>query len=95
MATYAGAVDILGWAGHEVQWRGPVPELGRRDGDLRALYQDGPPETIRAILDRYGARFVVVGDVERQKYGDQVATRFDNLLPVAIRAGNVAIYRAR
>jgi YYY domain-containing protein len=95
MATYSGAVDVIGWAGHEVQWRGPIAELGRREGDMRALYQEGTPETIRAILDRYGVRFVVVGDVERQKYGDGVMTRFDNVLPVALRAGNVIIYRAR
>ncbi len=94
-ATYSGAVDVIGWAGHELQWRGPIPELGRRDGDLRQLYQDGSTEAIRAVLDRYGVRFVVVADVERQKYGDAVTSRFEGVLPVAIRAGNVTIYRSR
>jgi uncharacterized membrane protein len=95
MATYSGAVDVIGWAGHELQWRGPIAELGRRSDDMRALYQDAPPDAIRSILDRYGVRFVVVGDVERQKYGDQVVNRFDGILPLAVRSGNVSIYRAR
>jgi len=95
MATYSGAADVIGWAGHELQWRGPIAELGRRESDMRALFQEAPVEAIRAILDRYGVRFVVVGDVERQKYGDQVATRFENVLPVAVRLGNITIYRAR
>jgi YYY domain-containing protein len=95
MATYSGASTVIGWVGHELQWRGPIAELGRREGDLRGLYHDAPAEGIRPLLERYDVRFVVVGDIERQKYGDAVATRFDGILPVAFRSGGVTIYRAR
>ena len=69
MSTYSGASTVLGWAGHELQWRGPLPELGTRSADMAALYRDAPVENIRGILDRYGIQFVVVGDVERKTYG--------------------------
>jgi uncharacterized membrane protein len=95
MATYSGAVGVMGWAGHELQWRGPLAELSKREGDLAALYRDALPDGIRPILDRYGVRYVVVGDIERQRYGDQVDTRFDNILPLAVRIGNTRVYRAR
>ena len=95
MSTYSGAATVLGWAGHELQWRGPLPEMGVRQGDMASLYRDAPIDAIRPILDRYAIRFVVVGDVERKSYGDQVATRFDNVLPVALRSGSTVIYRAR
>jgi uncharacterized membrane protein len=95
MATYSGATTVLGWAGHELQWRGPVPELGTRTGDLSALYRDAPVERVQGILDRYGIQFVVVGDVERKSYGDGVTARFEGILPVAFRAGTTVIYRAR
>ncbi len=95
MSTYSGAATIVGWAGHELQWRGPLPELGSRQTDLAALYRDAPVDAIRGILDRYGVRFVVVRDVERKKYGDTVTSRFDGVLPVAFRAGSTVIYRAR
>jgi len=95
MATYSGATTVLGWAGHELQWRGPVPELGIRTGDLRALYRDAPVESIRSLIDRYSIQFIVVGDVERQSYGDGVSARFEGVLPVAFRAGTTVIYRAR
>ena len=95
MSTYSGAATVLGWVGHELQWRGPVPELGARQTDLAALYRDGPPDAIRAILDRYAVQFVVVGDVERKSYGEDVSTRFEGVLPVAFRSGNTAIYRTR
>jgi uncharacterized membrane protein len=95
MASYAGVVDVLGWAGHELQWRGPLPELGIRDADMDLLYKTADPSGIRSILDRYNVDYVVVGDVERQKYGDGVDTRFRDQLPVAFQSGRVTIYRAR
>jgi YYY domain-containing protein len=95
LATYSGASTIVGWVGHELQWRGPIPELGARQADLTRLYQDAPADAIRPILDRYGAGYVVVGDVERSSYGAAVTARFEGILPVAFRAGTTVIYRAR
>jgi YYY domain-containing protein len=95
MATYSGAATILGWAGHELQWRGPLPELSTRAADLNSLYRDTPVERIRGILDRYGVRFVVVGDIERKIYEDAVTARFEGVLPIAFRSGTTVIYRAR
>jgi uncharacterized membrane protein len=94
-STYSGAATVLGWAGHELQWRGPIPEIGVRQGDLAALYRNAPLDAIRPILDRYAIQYVVVGDTERQKYGEGVTTRFENALPVAFRSGGDVIYRAR
>jgi uncharacterized membrane protein len=95
MATYSGAAAVLGWAGHELQWRGPLPELGRREGDLTGLYRDAAPDALRPILARYQVQYVVVGDLERQQYGDGVESRFEGVLPVAFRSGRTVIYRAR
>lgn len=95
LATYSGSATVLGWAGHELQWRGPLPELSARQADLAALYRDAPVEGLRAILDRYAVRFVVVGDLERKSYGDNVTSRFEGVLPPAFRSGITVIYRAR
>jgi YYY domain-containing protein len=94
LATYSGSVAVLGWAGHELQWRGPLPEIGSRQGQLSALYRDAPVEQVRSILDRYGVQYVAVGDPERKHYGDAVTARFDNVLPVAFRSGSQVIYKA-
>jgi YYY domain-containing protein len=95
MSTYSGAAGVLGWVGHELQWRGPIPELGRRESELRAVYVDAAPDAIRGILDRYGVRYVVVGDVERSEYGEGVSSRFEGVFPVAFRSGSNTIYRVR
>jgi YYY domain-containing protein len=95
MATYSGGTTIVGWAGHELQWRGPQPVIGIRQTDLALIYRDASPDQVRGILDRYSVAFVVVSDEERRAYGDGVATRFEGILPVAFRSGNIVIYRTR
>jgi uncharacterized membrane protein len=92
MSVYSGASSILGWAGHELQWRGPIPEIGQREQDVTQLYT-APLTSARVILANYAVDFVVVGDVERSRYGSQVDSQFEGSLPVAFRAGRTTIYR--
>ena len=89
----SGAATVLGWIGHELQWRGPLPELSRRQADIEQIYR-GDPQALPGLLARYGVRFVVVSDIERAQYGAAVDTRFEGVLPVAFRAGPITIYRA-
>lgn len=93
MATYSGMATVLGWAGHELQWRGPIPELGSRQADLASIYRDAPRDAIRGLLDRYNVAYIVVGDQERKTYGPEVASRFDTLFPIALRTPTITIYR--
>jgi YYY domain-containing protein len=95
MATFSGGAAVLGWPGHELQWRGPLAALGTREADMAALYRDAPPEQVRAILDRYRVQYIVVGEVEREVYGPEVETRFVNSLPLAFRSGSIAIFKSR
>ncbi len=93
MATFSGGATVIGWPGHELQWRGPLPVLGQRESDVERLYA-GDPAAIDEVSRRYGVAYVVVGDQERQRYGTAVDTRFEGRLPVAFRSGRVVIYRA-
>lgn len=65
MAAMTGVPAIIGWNGHEDQWRGGQPELrnqiGPRQADVAAIYAD--PQS--ALLDTYGATLLFVGDYER------------------------------
>ncbi len=39
MATYSGLPNVLGWPGHESQWRGGAVEMGSREADIETIYQ--------------------------------------------------------
>jgi YYY domain-containing protein len=95
MAT--GLPAILGWGGHEDQWRGGTSEArAGRFEDVEALYRSGDPDVIQGIIDKYDVSFIYVGPVERDpgKYGPGVTAAFESMnLPVAFSQGAVTIYR--
>lgn len=59
-----GLPTVLGWQRHETQQRS-TPELDARWMDIRALYDDPDPAVKRAVIERYGITYIVIGDVER------------------------------
>lgn len=93
VSTFSGLPAILGWAGHELQWRGNGAELGERERDVEALYRSGDELTIKRLLDRYQVSYVFVGGLERAKYGAGVDTRFAGLLQPVYQVGDVTVYR--
>ena len=38
VAVYSGQPTVLGWVGHELQWRGSLTEVGSRQADIQTLY---------------------------------------------------------
>jgi uncharacterized membrane protein len=69
MSTLTGLPTILGWPGHEVQWRGNDAFLIPRERDLRTIYSSIDQDEILQALEHYGARYVYVGPRERALYG--------------------------
>ncbi len=95
VATFSGGATVIGWVGHELQWRGPLPALSQREADVERLYRETDPTVLRAMVARYGVQFVVVGDAERGQYGEQAETNVRAALPAAYRSGRTTVYRAR
>jgi YYY domain-containing protein len=72
IATHSGQPGVLGWPGHEGQWRGGYTEVGSREPDLNLLYVTPDWDQAKEMLLRYSIRYVVVGPAEYNRYGDRV-----------------------
>lgn len=91
VSTRSGLPTVLGWPGHESQWRGGGEEMGSRYGDIQNLYETRDWTEASRILESYHVRYVYVGSLERSTY--QVNTgKFDDMLTVVYRNDNVIIY---
>ncbi len=84
---------MLGWAGHELQWRGATPEPGIREPDIRQAYTAPRWQETADLLDRYHVDYVIVGPLELATYGPGVKAKFDRALEVVFEGEGVAIYR--
>jgi YYY domain-containing protein len=93
ISALTGLPAVLGWGGHQMQWRGNYDEPARREADLQTLYTTLDPAEARAILDRYRVAYVYVGPVERGRYPESGLQKFAAMFPAAYEAQDVTIYR--
>jgi uncharacterized membrane protein len=92
VSTLSGQPTVLGWPGHESQWRGGYEEQGSRQGDIESLYATSDWNTAREIIARYDIRYVFVGNLERGKPLQE--EKFQRNMRMVFQQGNVAIYEA-
>jgi uncharacterized membrane protein len=94
-SAWTGLPTVLGWVGHEIQWRGPNPPLGTRREDIETAYNTTDAQEAIAILDRYNVEFVYVGYLEREEknYDPQGLEKFRQFMDVAFESDEVTIYR--
>jgi len=76
MSTFTGRPAVIGWAGHELQWK---HDPGTRADDVRAMYTATSAADARPLLAKYGVRYVVVGPIERADYGDAGIAKWNRL----------------
>jgi len=98
MAT--GLPTVLGWAGHESQWRGNS-KLFKDDAagidraaDVQRIYQTLDAKELLTLLDKYDIKFVIVGQSEKAKYGlaKSQIDKFGKVFTLVFESGDVRIY---
>ncbi|NWG05344.1 MAG: hypothetical protein HXY35_01520 [Chloroflexi bacterium] len=90
ISTFTGMPTVLGWPGHEGQWRDYALQ-GTREQDIAALYSAPDWVTTQSIIDRYDIRYVVVGNLERNTYRVN-EEKFKNFLKPIFQQGSITIY---
>ena len=92
VSTLTGLPTVLGWPGHESQWRGGYEEQGSRQGDIETLYATADWGAAMDIIARYNIRYVFVGNLERGLPLQE--EKFQSHMRLAFQQGNVVIYEA-
>lgn len=104
IASATGRPTLIGWTQHEGLWRKGQPqvqpEIETRTTDVTTLYTTTDPQQARALLDKYKARYVYVGDPERDLVGEKAAppealTKFDSFMTRVFEQGGVVVYELR
>jgi len=90
VSMLTGQPTLLGWPGHESQWRGGYEEQGSRQSDVETLYATNDWTLAEAIISRYNIRYIFIGSLERGKSLQE--EKFKNHLRTVFQQGNVTIY---
>lgn len=99
ISAMTGRPTLLGWEGHESQWRGRAyleMRAGRPEA-LEIVYRSGTPEQIRATLAMWGIDYVYVGPAEIEAYGisPQRLRLLKETLELAFEQGQARVFRRR
>jgi uncharacterized membrane protein len=95
ISAFTGLPTLLGWGGHEHQWRGNYDEPARREPLINNLYDTTDTADAQRILLANNVRYVIVGDVERSKYSPEGLGKFEQMCSVAFRSGDGVVYQCQ
>ena len=97
VSAQTGLPTLLGWGGHEAQWRGSYEEPGRREPVIQAIYTTSDSMERQRLLQEYGVDYVFVGQIERNRFNlnDAALARLAHSMDLAYENVSVVIFRQR
>jgi YYY domain-containing protein len=98
ITTYTGLPGVIGWNNHQRQQRARAPEntISDRITDVNEFYLTSDPSRVKDILENYGVKYIIVGQLERALYPGSGLEKFESLEGVlwqeVFRSGDTVIY---
>ncbi len=93
VSGWTGLPGVLGWVGHEGQWRGTYADISPRQPDIDRIYQSTDPVSTLELLRKYNVEYVYVGPNELAKYPPEGLAKFSAIADVVFQQGQATIYR--
>ena len=94
ISSHSGQISVLGWKGHEGQWRGSYAPQGTREQDIKALYETTSSDEAFTIVENYKIKYIFIGSLERNTYQVNVE-KFELFTDNVFELGDVIIYQVR
>jgi YYY domain-containing protein len=95
ISAMTGLPTLLGWGGHQSQWRGNYNEPGKREPDIEQLFTSLDARQTLDLLDKYNITYVIIGPLERERYPADGLNKFAYLMDVVFEQDGVIIYQRR
>lgn len=91
MAT--GLPTIEGWLVHEWLWRGGYDEPGKRATEVQTIYESGNVVQTKELLGKYEVKYLIIGEMERQKYPNINEEKLESLGEKVYESGKTKILK--
>jgi len=100
ISVFTGLPTLMGWVGHEYQWRVNwlnnaynATDFYRRGSDINTIYTSTDPRVVLSLLAHYQVKYLYVGSWETTTYGGSDLGRFRQFMPTVYSADGVTIYQ--
>jgi YYY domain-containing protein len=95
ISIFTGLPTLLGWGWHEYQWRYSDELIQRRERLVGELYTGQDEVRAAALIEDLGIDYVVVGDLERSRYGLAGLGKFGRLMDLVYAEEGTSLFRRR
>lgn len=100
ISAFTGLPTLMGWIGHEYQWRVNwlnndynAADFYRRGSDISAIYTNKDPKEVLKLMAQYNAQYLYVGPLEQMTYPAADLHRFSAFMQIVYSANGVTIYQ--
>ena len=100
ISAFTGLPTLMGWVGHEDQWRltwlnnnANNAEFQRRGSDIDQIYTSSDPHVVLSLMAHYKAQYLYIGPLEITKYTNVNLYRYNAFMKVVYKAKGVTIYK--
>ena len=75
MSASTGIPTIIGWVGHQSQWRGTRAEFNVRQEDVKKIYLNINNQETRNLLKKYKVKWIIAGNREKKLFGSELSEK--------------------
>jgi len=94
-SSFTGIPTILGWPGHQAQWRDQTRDINFREQDVFNIYKNNDVNYVLGLLQKYGVSYLIVGPREIKKYQIDNPGKFAGYMDIVFENEEIKIYRIR
>ncbi|MFH1602053.1 MAG: DUF2298 domain-containing protein [Candidatus Shapirobacteria bacterium] len=95
VSALTGLPTIEGWLVHEWLWRGGYDLPGSRAAEVEKIYQGQNLILAKDLLEEYQVEYVVVGELEKEKYPQLDENRFNDWGKIVFSNGGTRLYKLK
>lgn len=92
ISAFTGLPTIAGWTVHEWLWRGDYAPIAQRAEEVRKTYETENLDEAKATLAKYKVKYVIIGNMEREKYININEAKFSELGKIVFEQGTTKIF---
>jgi YYY domain-containing protein len=91
ISANTGLPTVVGWPVHEWLWRGSYDEAGARSEEVKQIYEGTNRQAVQELLKKYNVQYIVIGNLERDKYTKINEPLLKSLGKIVFQSGNTVV----
>ena len=86
---------ILGWVGHQLQWRSNHSDIYNRQEDIDTFYISNDSQEIINIINKYSITMIILGPNEIEKYNINSLNKFLNISEIIYKNNDYTLLKVQ